>query len=153
MSLEKMVAVCERSRILDKTIVFTNGCFDMLHDGHIRSLNKAKELGDVLIVGLNSDSSVRRLKGSNRPIYSEDMRRYMLENLKAVDYVVIFDEDTPIKTIEALRPDIHVKGGDYRKENLPETKIVEAYGGQVVIIDSQSSVSTTEIIGRIRQYG
>lgn len=143
--------ICERERLRagGKKVVFTNGCFDMLHDGHVRLLNKAKELGDILIVGLNSDSSVSRLK-PNRPIIPEASRMYMLENLRCVDYVVVFSEDTPIEAIIALTPDVHVKGGDYKVEDLPETKIVQKYGGEVAIIDSGSQMSTSYIIKRIK---
>ena len=134
----------------NKTVVFTNGCFDILHVGHLRYLNEAKKQGDILIVGVNSDASVRRLKGETRPINSEQDRSEMLCGLKAVDYTVIFEEDTPMEIIEFLKPSIHVKGGDYKKEDLPETKIVESYGGEVRILSFVQGKSTTNIVKKIQ---
>ena len=136
-----------------KKIVFTNGCFDILHKGHISYLSDAKACGDVLVVGLNSDASVRRLKGESRPIIDENSRSFVLSNLKAVDYVVIFDEQTPCEIIGALKPDIHVKGGDYKKEDMPETKVVESYGGEVRILKFIDNSSTSKIIEKIQKYG
>ena len=117
-----------------KQVVFTNGCFDILHVGHMTYLEEAKEFGDYLFVGVNSDESVKRLKGPTRPINSEVDRAELLAGLKAVDYTVIFTEDTPVELIGELKPSIHVKGGDYKKEDLPETKVVESYGGRVEIV-------------------
>lgn len=134
-----------------KKVVFTNGCFDILHVGHISYLENAKKQGDILIVGVNSDASTKRLKGVTRPINSENDRATMLSALKSVDYTVIFEEDTPEDLIAYLRPSIHVKGGDYKKEDLPETKIVEAYGGKVVILNFIEGKSTTNIIKKINQ--
>lgn len=134
-----------------KKVVFTNGCFDILHVGHISYLENAKKQGDILIVGVNSDASTKRLKGVTRPINSENDRATMLSALKSVDYTVIFEEDTPEDLIAYLRPSIHVKGGDYKKEDLPETKIVEAYGGKVVILNFVEGKSTTNIIKKINQ--
>lgn len=134
-----------------KKVVFTNGCFDILHVGHISYLENAKKQGDILIVGVNSDASTKRLKGATRPINSENDRATMLSALKSVDYTVIFEEDTPEDLIAYLRPSIHVKGGDYKKEDLPETKIVEAYGGKVVILNFVEGKSTTNIIKKINQ--
>jgi len=134
-----------------KKIIFTNGCFDILHSGHVTYLNKSKALGDVLIVGLNSDKSVRRLKGESRPINNEYDRAYILDNLKAVDYVSIFDEDTPLELIKKVLPDIITKGGDYKKENVVGYSVVKEYGGDVVIIDLVEGKSTTGIIKRIEQ--
>ncbi len=132
-----------------KKVVFTNGCFDILHVGHISYLENAKKQGDILIVGVNSDASTKRLKGPTRPINNENDRACMLSALKSVDYTVIFDEDTPEDLIAYLKPSIHVKGGDYKKEDLPETKIVEAYGGKVVILNFVEGKSTTNIINKI----
>lgn len=132
-----------------KKVVFTNGCFDILHVGHVSYLENAKRQGDILIVGVNSDESTRRLKGSTRPINNENDRACMLSALKSVDYTVIFDEDTPEDLIAYLRPSIHVKGGDYKKDDLPETKIVEAYGGKVVILNFVEGKSTTNIVNKI----
>ncbi|MDR0304575.1 MAG: D-glycero-beta-D-manno-heptose 1-phosphate adenylyltransferase [Chitinispirillales bacterium] len=136
-------------RLQNKKIVSTNGCFDILHRGHIRYLNDTAKLGDVLVVGINSDKSVRSLKGENRPIQSEDDRAYILVSLKAVDAVFIFDELTPYGFIEVVKPDIHTKGGDYEIENLPETKIVEKYGGSVKILKFFDGYSTTKIVQKL----
>lgn len=134
----------------NKKVVFTNGCFDILHVGHLRYLNEAKKQGDVLIIGVNSDASVKRLKGETRPINNQFDRAEMLSGLKAVDYTVIFEEDTPEELIATLKPSIHVKGGDYKKEDLPETKIVESYGGEVRILSFVEGKSTTNIVKKIQ---
>ena len=137
------------------SVVFTNGCFDILHVGHIRYLQDARALGDKLIVAVNSDESVRKLKGEARPIIRENDRVELLAALECVDYVTIFKDDTPIETILAVKPSIHVKGGDYEAEALPETPIVRSVGGRVVIIPfsstSSEGFSTTNIIGKIKQ--
>ena len=133
-----------------KKIVFTNGCFDILHKGHIDLLNKAKKLGDILIVGVNSDASIRRLKGNSRPIIDEASRAFMLSNLKSVDYVVIFEQDTPIELIKQIKPHIHVKGGDYIIDKMPETKVIKSYGGKVILIDLKYTSSTTKIVNKIK---
>ncbi len=130
-------------------IVFTNGCFDILHRGHVEYLNKAKKLGDVLIVGINSDESVKKIKGDKRPIIPLYSRAYVLDNLKAVDFVVPFDEETPIELIKIIKPDVHVKGGDYKEEDLPEAEIVKGYGGEIKIIPLIEGYSTTKIINWI----
>lgn len=134
----------------NKKVVFTNGCFDILHVGHLRYLNEAKKQGDVLIIGVNSDASVKRLKGESRPINNQFDRAEILSGLKAVDYTVIFEEDTPEELIATLKPSIHVKGGDYKKEDLPETKIVESYGGEVRILSFVEGKSTTNIVKKIQ---
>ncbi|MBQ7198025.1 MAG: D-glycero-beta-D-manno-heptose 1-phosphate adenylyltransferase, partial [Selenomonadaceae bacterium] len=123
-----------RGELQGKKIVFTNGCFDILHVGHVRYLTTAKSFGDVLIVGLNTDESVRKLKGASRPINNQDDRAEVLLGLKAVDYVIFFGEDTAENLIAELQPDIYVKGGDYTLETLPEAKIVQAYGGQIELV-------------------
>lgn len=143
----------EKLKKQNKKIVFTNGCFDILHVGHLRYLIEAKKLGDVLIVGVNSDDSVKRLKGEKRPINCEEERLEMLSGLKPVDYVIPFYEDTPEKLITELKPSIHVKGGDYLKEDLPETKIVESYGGEVKILPFVEGKSTTKILEKINKKG
>ena len=132
-----------------KRVVFTNGVFDILHIGHLTYLEEAGNLGDVLVVGVNSDASVKVNKGDKRPINSEKNRAYVLLGTKFVDYAVIFDEKTPEKLLDVLRPDVHVKGGDYKKEDLPETKIVEGNGGEVKILSFVDNVSTTQIINKI----
>jgi D-beta-D-heptose 7-phosphate kinase / D-beta-D-heptose 1-phosphate adenosyltransferase len=131
-------------------IVFTNGCFDILHRGHIAYLNQAKALGDILIVGVNSDQSVGRLKGPERPINPLEDRIQVLTALSCVDYMIAFDEDTPMHIIEAIRPDVYVKGGDYTRETLPEVPLVEALGGVVEILPYLPEHSTTSMIQRIR---
>ena len=133
-----------------KQVVFTNGCFDILHVGHMTYLEEAKEFGDYLFVGVNSDESVKRLKGPTRPINSEDDRAELLAGLKAVDYTVIFTEDTPVELIGELKPSIHVKGGDYKKEDLPETKVVESYGGRVEIVSLVEGKSTSNVVKKIQ---
>ena len=132
-----------------RKIVFTNGCFDILHRGHITYLNRAKALGDVLIVGLNSDDSVRRLKGPNRPINSLEDRAQILAALSCIDHIVSFNSDTPRELIRVIRPDIFVKGGDYTRQTLPEASLVEELGGDVEILPYLENHSTTSIIERI----
>lgn len=132
-----------------KRLVFTNGCFDLLHPGHIYTLTQAKALGDVLIVGINSDTSVKRLKGERRPILNGTERAVILAALEAVDYVTVFDEDTPLALIELLQPDILVKGGDWSPEAVVGREVVEKTGGRVVVIPYQEGFSTTDIIERI----
>ena len=132
-----------------KRVVFTNGVFDILHIGHLTYLEEAGNLGDILVVGVNSDASVKVNKGDKRPINSEKNRAYVLLGTKFVNYAVIFDEKTPEKLLDVLRPDVHVKGGDYKKEDLPETKIVEGNGGEVKILSFVDNVSTTQIINKI----
>jgi D-glycero-beta-D-manno-heptose 1-phosphate adenylyltransferase len=135
----------------NKTVVFTNGVFDILHAGHVDYLTKAKSLGDYLIVALNTDYSVSRLKGPARPINSLEDRIKVLEALRCVDCVVSFEEDTPEQVILEIKPDIHVKGGDYSVESLPESKIVHAYGGKVIILPFLEGRSSTRIIDRMNQ--
>ncbi len=129
-----------------KKIVFTNGCFDIIHAGHVDYLEKAKKLGDILIVGLNSDSSVKRLKGENRPINPQEYRKKVLQALKPVDLVIIFDEDTPERLIKEIKPDVLVKGGDYTIETIVGADFVMSYGGMVKTIDFVYDISTSKII-------
>lgn len=150
LSRETAARVIEELKLQGKKVVFTNGCFDILHVGHLRYLNDAKKQGDVLIVGVNSDESVRRLKGPTRPINNEIDRAEMLSGLKAVDFTLIFDELTPIETLEKIKPSIHVKGGDYTKEQLPETTTVEKNGGEVIILSYVEGKSTTNIVNKIQ---
>ena len=130
-------------------VVFTNGCFDILHAGHVRYLAAARALGDVLILGLNSDASVRRLKGATRPVNGEADRAEVVGALKSVDYVVIFGEDTAEELIAKVRPAVYAKGGDYTLETLPEARIVESYGGEVAFIPLVAGKSTTGIIAKM----
>jgi rfaE bifunctional protein nucleotidyltransferase chain/domain len=131
-------------------VVFTNGCFDVLHRGHVGLLQQARELGDLLVVAVNSDTSVTRLKGPDRPVNHVEDRTALLAALECVDYVVVFDADSPAELIERLRPDVYVKGGDYRAELLSDAALVERLGGQVRILDYVPDRSTSAVIERIR---
>ena len=134
-------------------IVFTNGCFDLLHVGHVRYLQQARQLGDLLVLGLNSDASVRRLKGPQRPLIGEEERAHILSALHCVDYVVLFDEDTPLELIRALRPQVLVKGGDYTPDEVVGRELVEGWGGRVEIIPFEAGHSTTGLVEKIlRQH-
>lgn len=132
-----------------KQIVFTNGCFDILHRGHVEYLSAARALGDILVVGLNSDDSVRRLKGPGRPINPVEDRAAILDALRAVDFVTIFDEDTPYQLIEAIKPDVLVKGGDYTVETVVGADLVQARGGRVVIVPLLAGRSTSGLLARL----
>ena len=132
-----------------KRVVFTNGVFDILHRGHVEYLNRAGELGDYLIVAVNSDSSVRRIKGEKRPVVSEADRAFVVSNLKCVDFVCVFEEDTPYEVIKSIQPDVLVKGADWKIENVVGRDIVEARGGRVVTIEYVMGRSTTNIINKI----
>lgn len=132
-----------------KTIVTTNGCFDILHVGHVRYLEETKKYGDVLIVALNSDASVKRLKGEGRPINNEMDRAEVLNALKSVDYVVLFDEDSPMNLLGEIKPDVHTKGADYTVETLPEVKVILENGGRLEFIKFVEGKSTTSTIAKI----
>ena len=132
-------------------IVFTNGVFDILHAGHVTYLDAARALGDILVVGLNSDESVKRLKGPERPVNTADDRAVVLCALRAVEHVVLFEEDTPKRLIEALLPDVLVKGGDYSRDTIVGADVVEAAGGRVVVIPLVEGKSTTNVINRVRK--
>lgn len=151
LAMDKIASFCDTLRAKGKCIVFTNGCFDILHAGHVRYLAAARALGDCLVVGLNTDASVRRLKGKTRPINGEFDRAEVIGALAAVDYVVLFNEPTASALIEKVRPTIYVKGGDYMKKTLPEAQIVKKYGGKVHFIDLVPGRSTTKIIEKISQ--
>ena len=140
---------------LGKKLVWTNGCFDILHIGHVRILNEAKSYGDMLVVGMNSDKSVKRSKGNNRPIINETERAEMLASLQCVDYVLIYDEDEPLRYLEILKPDVKVKGGSYIEERVvKEDAIVKCYGGRCVYLPMNEDYSTTNLINRILEvYG
>lgn len=141
-------AVARRKKLRGK-IVFTNGVFDLLHPGHVDLLTAARSEGDALIVGLNTDASVKRLKGPSRPVRNEADRAYLLGALEAVDLVVKFDEDTPLELVKALRPDVIVKGGDYSPDSIVGAREVEGWGGRVVVVPITAGHSTTSIIERI----
>lgn len=144
-SLKKLLSLRKSWKRGEKTVVFTNGCFDLLHSGHVEILGKAKKLGDLLVVGLNSDSSVRKLKGPKRPLNPVKARAAVLAGLKAVDYVVVFSEETPSLLIEKIRPDILVKGADYRKDEI----VGRHFAGKVVRIPLKKGFSTTALIKKI----
>jgi rfaE bifunctional protein nucleotidyltransferase chain/domain len=150
-TIEHALRLVGELRASGKTVVFTNGVFDLLHVGHLRYLQHARSLGDALIVGVNSDRSVRLIKGSDRPITPEDERAEVLEALACVDGVVIFDEDTPRNLILALQPDVLVKGADWAEDAIVGRDIVEARGGRVVRVAIEPGHSTTNIVERIRQ--
>jgi D-beta-D-heptose 7-phosphate kinase/D-beta-D-heptose 1-phosphate adenosyltransferase len=151
MTLEQAQALVATSRQAGKRIVFTNGVFDLLHPGHLRYLQRSRELGDVLIVGVNSDRSVRANKGESRPITPELERVEILEAMRCVDAVVVFDEETPHDIIDALQPDILVKGADWAEDAIVGRDIVEARGGKVVRMQIEKGHSTTAIVERIRR--
>jgi rfaE bifunctional protein nucleotidyltransferase chain/domain len=150
-TLDALKKVRERLRQGKKKIVFTNGCFDIIHRGHVEYLTKAKALGDILVVGVNSDQSVRRIKGPSRPIVSEEDRMFVLASLRPVDYVCLFHEDTPLEMITAIIPDILVKGSDWDISKIVGREIVEATGGKVITIDFIPNRSTSSIIDRIME--
>jgi rfaE bifunctional protein nucleotidyltransferase chain/domain len=138
-----------RMRFKNKKIVFTNGCFDILHPGHIVYLSKAADSGDILIIGLNSDTSVRKLKGEGRPVMDQDSRALLLASLCFVSAIVLFDEDTPFRLIQAIQPDVLVKGSDYRPEEIVGYEIVKARGGEVITIDFVEGYSSSSIHKKI----
>ncbi|PUU86416.1 MULTISPECIES: D-glycero-beta-D-manno-heptose 1-phosphate adenylyltransferase [Halanaerobium] len=150
MELTELKTEIEAKKEAGELIVFTNGCFDILHVGHIRYLKKAAALGDKLVLAVNSDSSVRELKGKNRPLVPEAERMEMLAALEMIDYLVLFSEIDCRAVLEAVKPQIYVKGGDYRIEDLPEAETVYSYGGKIVLITEVKGKSTTNIIKKIR---
>jgi rfaE bifunctional protein nucleotidyltransferase chain/domain len=142
--------IIQKEREKGKKIVFTNGCFDIIHAGHVDYLEKAKSLGDFLVVGLNSDESVKRLKGPTRPVNPVDQRKKVLQALKPVDLVIVFEEDTPERLIKEIKPDVLVKGGDWKTENIVGADFVMSYGGKVYTIDFVYDTSTTKIIEKVK---
>ena len=149
-SLPELEKEIRRWRLKNKKIVFTNGVFDILHEGHIASLSQAASYGNMLIVGLNSDASVKRLKGPSRPVNNENARALLLASLLMTDAVVLFEEDTPLELIKAIMPDVLVKGGDYAIEQIAGAKEVMANGGEVILADIIEGISTTAIIEKMR---
>ncbi len=133
-------------------VVFTNGCFDLLHPGHVSYLRAARSLGDALVVGLNSDASVRRLKGSSRPVVPEMDRAAVLEALESVDAAVVFGEDTPVRLMRELKPAVYVKGGDYKTKELPEARVAAEIGAEVKILPFEPGYSTSALIERIKSF-
>lgn len=148
-ALDQLVPELHRHRAAGKKIVFTNGCFDIIHLGHVKYFQFAKAQGDVLVVGVNTDASIRRLKGEKRPVINEEDRCGVLEELESIDYLVRFDQDTPIDLINAIRPDVLVKGADYRKEQVVGWEIVEGYGGRIALAPLIEGRSTSNVIQRI----
>ena len=151
MTVDHAAAFVRDLRARGRTIVFTNGVFDLLHPGHVRYLQQARALGDALIVGVNSDRSVRAIKGPTRPITPEDERAELIAGLACVDAAVVFDEDTPWQLIAALQPDVLVKGADWPEDAIVGRDIVEARGGRVVRVPIESGYATTRLIDRIRR--
>jgi rfaE bifunctional protein nucleotidyltransferase chain/domain len=157
-SLREALALRQRARSEQKTVVLTNGCFDLLHVGHVRYLQEARDQGDLLFVGLNSDESVRRVKGAGRPYVREEDRAEILRALECVDYVIMFSETTAETLVGSLRPDVYVKGGNYRPEDLPEASIVAGYGGRLYLTPLVPGRSTSRLVsailaGRRRETG
>ena len=150
-SRNKLRTISAKLKRKNKTIVFTNGCFDILHRGHIEYLNKAKSFGDILVVGLNSDTSVRRIKGRKRPINKQSDRAKVLSILESINFISIFNEDTPFDLIKYVKPDILIKGADWKKEDIVGKDIVESYGGEVRTIKYLKGYSTTEILKKIKE--
>lgn len=150
-SREQLASTINQAKVCGKTVVSTNGCFDVLHVGHLRYLQLARELGDLLVVGINSDASVRALKGRNRPIQPAGERAEIVAGLECVDYVTVFSELDPIALLAVLKPDIHVKGGNYAIEEVVERQVVEANGGKVVLGLQVPGKSTTDLIKSIRE--
>jgi len=146
---KELLRIIKNLKAKGKRIVFTNGCFDLLHLGHVRYLEKAKALGDILVVGVNSDSSVRKLKGLKRPILPEGERTEILSGLGCVDYITIFKEADPLKLITSLKPNLLVKGGDWTREQIVGREVVERSGGELVIIPFVKGASTSNVIGNI----
>lgn len=153
-TLSQIKEVAKKAKEENKTLVFTNGCFDILHSGHVTYLEKAAQFGDYLIIGLNSDVSVKSLKGPKRPICPEDERATLLSALQSVDYVVLFDEDTPYNLIKEVVPHIMVKGGDYQEDQIAGVDIVKEAGGRVELVEFVTGKSTTNVVDAIvERYG
>jgi len=145
--LKELLNQLQEERAQGNKIVFTNGCFDILHRGHATYLRAARDLGDLLVIGVNTDASVKRLKGPSRPVNNEDDRAYLLESLACVDYVIKFDEDTPHELLSHIRPDILVKGGDYKVEEV----VGREFAGDVILIDFVNGYSTTKTIQQMKE--
>lgn len=146
---EELQAVLDKIKKEDKTLAVTNGCFDILHVGHVRYLNMSSACADYLMVLLNSDKSVRAIKGESRPINKQEDRAEVLCALNCVDFVMFFDENSPSKLLEEIKPDVYTKGADYNLENLPEAKSIQSYGGKIAFIDLVEGVSTTKILEKL----
>ena len=151
LSLKTLLAELRRKKRSGKKVVFTNGCFDLLHAGHTRYLQAARKLGDVLVIGLNTDSSVRKLKGPARPVNQESARAEVLSALECVDYIVLFSDPTPQRLIEQIKPDFLVKGGDWKKAQIAGADFVGSYGGRVKVIPFVRGFSTTSTLEKIQR--
>lgn len=149
-TLRKATMLAKNLKSAGKKIIFTNGCFDLIHAGHVTYLEKAKKYGDVLILGLNSDASIKQIKGDQRPILGEKDRALLLSAFNFIDYIIFFNEATPIRVIKSIKPDIHIKGGDYRVKDLPEYPIIKKYGGVIKILPYIKGCSTTSLIEKIK---
>jgi rfaE bifunctional protein nucleotidyltransferase chain/domain len=151
---QSLLEIRRRCRTEGKKVIWTNGCFDLLHVGHVRNLQDARSLGDLLVVGLNSDNSVRRLKGPARPLLPQADRAEVLAALACVDYVVIFDDPDPTRILATLQPDVHCKGAEYAPPHgkpIPEAPVVASYGGRIEFLPTVPGISTTELVRRIRE--
>ncbi len=151
--LHNLSVIVKEAKASGKKIIATNGCFDILHIGHLRYLEQSKALGDMLVVGINSDASVKKLKGKDRPINPENDRAELLAALKPVDYVVIFDELDAINFLREVKPDVYTKGGDYNPANLPEYAVVQEIGARIEIIDLVEGKSTTAMLSKLATNG
>ncbi len=145
----ELIKIAQTERTNGKRIVFANGCFDVLHVGHVRYLESAKTLGDLLIVGINSDAQTRRLKGKGRPLIPQDQRAEIISSIEAVDLVTIFDEPTVTELLLAVKPDIHAKGTDYTEDSVPERDVVRSFGGRVAIVGDPKDHSSSEMVERL----
>lgn len=150
---ERLCEAIEEARAGGATVVLANGCFDLFHVGHVRYLEGAKALGDVLVVGINSDEQVSRLKGAGRPFMPAGERAEILASIRCVDFVTVFDEPTVTELIRSIRPDVHAKGTDYTTESVPEREIVREYGGRVAIVGDPKDHSSTGLISQVRETG
>lgn len=148
-TVETLKEACAEARRAKKTIAFANGCFDLLHVGHVRYLQGARAEGDILIVGINADASVRKLKGGNRPLQNENDRALLVAALHCVDWAVIFPEDTVENLLLALHPDVHCKGTDYTVDTVPEREVVKAYGGRIAIVGDPKDHNTSTLLARL----
>lgn len=151
LSWDEARRLADACRARGGVVVTTNGCFDLIHKGHVTYLAAARSLGDLLLVAVNSDASVKAIKGPERPLNDEASRAFVLSALKPVDGVCVFTESTPLKWLEHIRPDVHVKGGDWKPETMPETPVVKSWGGRVVVIPYVDGASTTNLIAKARQ--
>ncbi len=148
-TVDALKEVCAEARRAGKSIAFANGCFDLLHVGHVRYLQGARAEGDLLVVGVNADASVRKLKGEGRPLQNEQDRALLVAALHAVDWVVIFPEDTVENLLLALKPDVHCKGTDYNEDTVPERNVVKGYGGRVAIVGDPKDHDTSKLLARL----